>query len=160
MAFGFLRSHDGSSRLDRLKSLSLFVDLTPGELKIVDGLLHERSYVKDEVIFDEGDEGQAIYFILGGKVLICRQGQPVEGRIAELGEGTFFGDLALLDEAPRVAQARAAEDCVLAVFFRDDFLSLLETHALIASKVSLQLARHIARRLREAVGSPSVRQLA
>lgn len=139
-----------SPRLERLRALSLFVNLTPRELQIVDGLLHERDYLKDEVIFDEGEEGQAIYIVLEGTVLICRQDRPVEGRIAELGTGTFFGDLALLDNAPRVAQARAATACRLAVFFRADFLGLLETHALIASKISLQLARHIGIRLREA----------
>ena len=133
-------------------------------MKIVDGLLHERKFVKDEVIFDKGEEGQAIYIIIDGNVLIRHQGQPeeggrvkarrlgdsVDGRIAELGPGTFFGDLALLDNSPRGAQARAASNCTLAVFFRTDFMRLLETHALIGSKISLQLARHIGLRLREA----------
>jgi CRP-like cAMP-binding protein len=50
-----------------------------------------------------------------------------------------------------MAQVRAAENCTLAVFFRDDFMSLLQTHAAIASKISLQLSRHIGKRLREAV---------
>lgn len=164
MILGLFRNHEFSPRLDRLRALSLFINLTPGELKIVDGLLHERDFVRDEVIFDEGDEGQAIYIIIDGHVLIRRQGRPEEGgavkarrlgdsadgRIAELGPGTFFGDLALLDNSPRGAQARAASNCTLAVFFRTDFMRLLETHALIASKISLQLARHIGQRLREA----------
>lgn len=149
MSMGFFRANRSSPRLQRLRSLSLFVNLTPAELAIVDGLLHERDYLEDEVIFDEGEEGQAIYIVLEGSVLICRQGDSGNGRIAELGPGTFFGDLALLDNSPRAAQSRAASDCKLAVFFREDFLGLLETHALIASKISLQLARHIGRRLRE-----------
>jgi CRP-like cAMP-binding protein len=160
LALGFLRSTDSAPRLQRLKALSLFVDLKSSELKIVDGLLHERYYLEDEVIFDEGDEGEAIYIVLEGKVLICRQGQGEEGKIAELGAGSFFGDLALLDNAPRVAQARASEDCTLAVFFRADFMSLLETHAVIASKISLQLAREIARRLRQVVGNRHIDRLA
>jgi CRP/FNR family cyclic AMP-dependent transcriptional regulator len=135
--------------MERLRALSLFVNLTPGELKIVDGLLHERQFLNDEVIFDKGDEGQAIYIIIDGKVLIWPQGKPVDGQIIELGPGTFFGDLALLDDSVRSAQARAAANTTLAVFFRADFMSLLETHGLIATKISLQLARHIGRRLRE-----------
>lgn len=150
----FLFSNDDvSPRLRQIQALSLFSTLGPRELKVVDGLLHERSYFKDEIVFDEGEEGQALYIIMSGKVLICRQGQPVDGRIVELGAGTLFGELALLDDAPRAAQARAADNCMLAVFFRADFLNLLETHAVIASKISLQLARHIGRRLRETVGS-------
>jgi CRP-like cAMP-binding protein len=59
--------------------------------------------------------------------------------------------MALLDDAPRMAQVRAAEDCTLAVLFREDFLGLLHTHALIASKLSLALSHILGNRLREAV---------
>ena len=145
--FGLFLSKKSTPRFERLRALSLFVNLTPREMKIVDGLLHERQFLKDEVIFDEGDEGQAIYIILDGSVLICRQGQ---GAIVELGPGTFFGDLALLDDSVRSAQAKAVTNTTLAVFFRADFMGLLETHGLIASKISLQLARHLGRRLRDA----------
>ncbi len=140
-----------SDRLLRLQALSLFATLDVRELRIVDGLLHERQYQQDEVIFDEGEDGQAIYFVLAGKVTICRQGQPASGRIAELGPGNFFGELALLDNSPRAAQARAATACSLGVFFRMDFQELLETNALTASKLSLQLARHLGARLRDSV---------
>jgi CRP/FNR family cyclic AMP-dependent transcriptional regulator len=146
---GLFRNESTSPRIERLRALSLCRTLTLRELKIVDCLLHERHFFKDEVVFDEGDEGQAIYIILEGRVLICRQGQPVAGKITELEPGTFFGDLALLDNSPRSAQARAAEDTTLAVFFRADFMTLLETHGLIASKISLELARHMGSRLRE-----------
>ncbi|MEZ5613847.1 MAG: cyclic nucleotide-binding domain-containing protein [Rhodocyclaceae bacterium] len=151
----FLFSKDEDSpRLKQLRALSLFSTLSPRELKTVDGLLHERSFLQDEVIFDQGEEGQALYIIESGKVLICRQGQPTGGRIAELGPGRLFGELALLDNSPRAAQARAVENCTLAVLFRADFLGLLETHAVIASKIALQLARHIGQRLRETVNAP------
>lgn len=151
MAMSFLREKLESPKLARLREIPLFSDLNAGELRIVDNLLHERNFVKDEIVFDEGEEGQAIYFILKGKALICRQGRPVDGVIAELSTGQFFGELALLDDSPRMAQVRAAEDCMLAVFFREDFLGLLHTHAGIASKITLQLSRHIGKRLREAV---------
>jgi len=147
--FGLFRRKTDTPRTERLRALSLFVNLTPGELKIVDNLLHERQFLKDEVIFDKGDEGQAIYIIIDGSVLIWPQGKPVGGQIIELGPGTFFGDLALLDDSVRSAQARAGANTTVAVFFRADFMSLLESHGLIASKISLQLARHMGRRLRE-----------
>jgi CRP/FNR family transcriptional regulator, cyclic AMP receptor protein len=151
MVFNFLRERLESPTLARLREIPLFSELGAGELRIVDNLLHERDYIKDEIVFDEGEEGQAIYFILTGRVLICRQGRPVDGVIAELSAGQFFGELALLDDAPRMAQVRAAEDCTLGVFFREDFRNLLQTHANTASKISLQLSRHIGKRLREAV---------
>lgn len=143
------RPRKTTPRLERLRHLSLFVNLTPAELQIVDGLLHEREYLAGEVIFDEGEEGQAIYIIASGEVLICRQGEGDAGRLAQLGPGIFFGELALLDNSPRSAQARAASACQLIVFFRDDFVGLLDTHARIASKISRELARHLGARVRD-----------
>lgn len=143
------RSKKTSPRHERLRNLSLFVNLTQSELQIVDGLVHERAYHAGEVIFDEGEEGQAIYIVAVGEVLICRQGQGNAGRVAQLGPGTFFGELALLDNSPRSAQARAATACQLIVFFRDDFVGLLDTHARIASKISRELARHLGARMRD-----------
>ena len=64
--FSLFRSKKDTPRTERLRALSLFVNLTPGELKFVDGLLHERQFLKDEVIFDKGEEGQAIYIIIDG----------------------------------------------------------------------------------------------
>ena len=146
-------------RQQRLSRLSLFSALTTKELRIVDGLLHQRSYMTGEVIFDEGEEGQALYIIIEGTVDIQRQNGGDEDLLAELQAGAFFGDMALLDKAPRAAQARAASACVLAVLFREDFLALMDTHARIASKVALQMARQMGARVRLQVGERSpVRQ--
>jgi CRP-like cAMP-binding protein len=146
---GFLRPAVGTD-LQALKALSLFADLSPRELKIVQGLLHEREYLAGEVIFDEGEEGNALYIVRTGRVVICRQGRP-EHPIAEIDAGGFFGELALLDPAPRSAQARALEPCKLAVFFGSDFLSLLETESRLSSRILFQFARHLGRRLRGTV---------
>lgn len=136
-------------RLRIVRQLPLFATLSLRELRVVDSLLHERRYLKGEIVFDAGEQGQALYVIVAGRVLICRQGQPDTGRIAELDAGVVFGELALLDNAPRAAQARAVEDCVLASLSRADFESLLDTHAIAASKIALQLARQLGRQLRE-----------
>lgn len=138
-------------RLSRLKGIPLFATLDARELRIVDGLLHERDYLNGEVIFDEGEEGQAIYLIFEGKVLVCHQGEPVKGFIVELPAGTFLGEQALLDHVPRAAQARAVGPCKLGVLFRAEFQSLLEIDARVASKISLQLSKYLSRRLRDVV---------
>ena len=147
--FSLFNSTVASPRLERLRNLSLFVDLTAAELRNVDDLLHEREYVAGEVIFDAGEEGQGLYIVVSGEVAICRQEQGNVKQVAQLGPGTFFGELALLDNLPRSAQARAATPCCLIVFFREDFLDLLHTHARIASKISRELASHLAARVRE-----------
>ena len=147
-----LRGNKGKpdeTRIGQIRRLGLFATLQPTELRVINGLLHDRRYLKDEVIFDEGEDGQALYIVFAGKVLICRQGEPVTGHIVDVAEGAMFGELALLDGSPRSAQARAAEDCLLAALSRADFAGLVETHAVIASKISLQLARSLGQKLRE-----------
>lgn len=122
------------AHLTVLRDVPLFSGLSTHELRTLDDLLHQRSYVNDEVIFDQDEEGQAIYFVLSGKVLISRHGYKKP--IAELEAGQFFGERALLEDVSRIAQARAAADCVLAVLFREDFLVLLQTHPEIAEKIA------------------------
>jgi CRP-like cAMP-binding protein len=146
---GFFRDRKETPRLGTLRQLFLYATLSRAELRVIDGMLHERRYLKGEIIFDEGEEGQTVYAVITGRVLICRQGEPETGRITEIGSGVIFGELALLDDAPRAAQARAAEDCVLASLSRGDFESLLDTHAVVASKIALQLARQLGRQLRD-----------
>jgi CRP/FNR family cyclic AMP-dependent transcriptional regulator len=149
LIFGFLKSPPLSPRLHRLKNSALFNSLTALELKIVDRLMHERRYLADEIVFDEGEEGQALYLIMSGRVGISRAHAGGREVVTELSAGSFFGDLALLDNSPRNAQARAIDNCELAVFFRADFMGLMETDAVVGYKISLALARLIGQRLRD-----------
>ncbi|OQA33356.1 MAG: Cyclic nucleotide-gated potassium channel [Betaproteobacteria bacterium ADurb.Bin341] len=150
--FEFLRGRSSGADL-RLSGTSLFSGLSRVELKTLEGFTHTRHYLPGEIIFDQGEEGQALYIVISGRVLICHPGE-VESPIAELGPGSFFGELALLDDTPRSAQARAGTETELAALFRGDFERLMETHARIASRIALQLARNLGQRLRQAVSRP------
>lgn len=153
MNLNFFLSRRVSSRVERLRALSLLETLTPGELRSVDSLLHEREYLREEIIFDQDEEGQAVYVVLEGSIAIMRKLDGVEQFLAEYRPGDFFGELALLDRQPRAAQARAATNCRLAVLFREDYLNLLNTHAVAASKITLQMARHLAYILRQSAAT-------
>lgn len=137
-------------RIAKLKDVPLFAQLNKRELSTVGRLLHEREFKAGEVIFDEGEEGQALYVVFSGEVIIARKSRP-DTPLAELGPGDFFGDLALIDSAPRAAQARAGKDCLLGVLFRADFHSIRETDPRTGSRLYQQLARHVGRLLRETV---------
>ena len=152
MIFGLFKSQPLSKRQASLKDCVLFASLTPLELKIVDGLMHERRFLGDEIVFDEGEEGQALYLITSGRVVISQAHDSAFKVVAELGPGAVFGDLALLDDTARNAQARAMGNLEVAVFFRADFLGLMETDAKIGYKIALSLARLIGQRLRDWMG--------
>jgi CRP-like cAMP-binding protein len=122
--------------------------------------MHERRYLAGEIIFDEGEEGQALYLVMSGRVTISRQVGAGRELVAELSSGSFFGDMALLDNSPRNAQTRALDNCEVAVFFRADFMGLMETDAVIGYKIALALARYIGSRLRDwMTGKPQVEVL-
>jgi CRP-like cAMP-binding protein len=145
--------HKKEPRVRRgLSQVALFSTLDAKEQRVVSGLLHERRYVTGEVVFDQGEDSQALFVVISGRVLICRQGAPESGRIAEIGPGRAFGELAILGAEPRSAQARAEQDCVLQTLSRRDFDGLVESHKAIALKITLQLSRQLARQLREQTG--------
>src|SRR3954470_8429971 len=87
--FGFSKHRSEHPRIAQIRQLGLFATLRPRELRVIDGLLHEREYLEGEIVFDSGEEGQALYVVLRGRVLICRQGEPVTGRMAEIPAGAL-----------------------------------------------------------------------
>jgi len=134
MLLRYFRRNKEPAHLRILRDVPLFSGLQCHELITLDSLLHQRKYVANEIIFDQDEEGQAIYFILSGKVEVFRKNRAEP--IASLNTGEFFGERALLQNVSRVAQVRASEDCILAVLFRNDFLSLLHTHPQIAEQIT------------------------
>lgn len=138
---------DKTTGKHRLAASELLCDLNRREIAIVEGFSHERHYLAGEVIFDAGEEGHALYLIVQGRVAICRPGEDGTP-LAELGADAFFGEMGLLDNSPRSAQARAIQPSTLLVLPRSDYERLMAAHARIASRIALQLARHLGRRLR------------
>ena len=128
--------------------IKLFSTLTVRELRNIVTVLHHRSYLEGEVVFDEGEVGRAMYFVLDGGVTIQRTLADGHRALAQIGKGEAFGTLALLVDEPRVAQAVARTDCRLAILFRSELQQLLDTRVAAASKLSLELARHLAHFLR------------
>ncbi|MFA6056383.1 MAG: cyclic nucleotide-binding domain-containing protein [Thermodesulfovibrionales bacterium] len=129
-----------------LVKIPIFQDLNSRELNIIKRILHKREYKAKENIFNEGDVGLGMYIIVRGCVrIIC---DPENQLLAELCEGDFFGELALLDEAPRSATAVAKTPCVLLCFFKPELLDLLERNPKLGSRILFKLAWTIGERLK------------
>jgi CRP/FNR family transcriptional regulator, cyclic AMP receptor protein len=129
-----------------LLKIPVFHELTPHELKTIQRILHQREYKQSEVIFAEGDIGLGMYIIEKGIVQIgCKNEHHI---LAELVEGDFFGELALLDDAPRSASAVAKTSASLLCFFKPDLLDLIERNPKLGSKILFRLAWTIGERLK------------
>jgi CRP-like cAMP-binding protein len=136
-----------------LCQLQLFRTLTQRELSLIELILHERTYLSEEVIFEEGEQGLGMYIILEGSVKVIRRGaqRNVLGKqeIATLGPGESFGELALLStEARRSATVIATAPTRLLSLFQAEFFRLLQTHNRLGFKVSYQMACNMADRFR------------
>ncbi|MDX6766139.1 MAG: cyclic nucleotide-binding domain-containing protein [Candidatus Methylacidiphilales bacterium] len=137
--------------LQLLKGIPLFSKLTNQEFIILSQIIHERTYLKGEVIFEECDEGLGMYVVVEGRVQIHRNADGGQVKLSEIEPGAFFGELALLSGAPRSATAICLEPTRLLFFFRPEFMDVLETHGKMGSKLSIQIAIHTAERLRRVV---------
>lgn len=131
-------------------AIKLFSALNAKELRNLNAVLHHRSYIKEEIVFDKGEDGQAVYFVLDGAVTLQRPLPDGDYVLSHMARGDAFGTLALLLDEPRAFQAVAQTDCRLAVLFRSDLQLLFVTQAATASKINLAVARQLARILHNA----------
>src|SRR5262250_3888299 len=142
------RSSPELDRIQFLKTVPFFNQLSNRQLKGVSDIMFERTYDVDELIFEEGQPGAALFLILDGKVAVEVFRETSTTRLAVLQKGTFFGEMALLDETPRSATARALEPTRTLALYRNDLNGLVQRDAKTACQIYRSLAGMIADRLR------------
>jgi CRP/FNR family transcriptional regulator, cyclic AMP receptor protein len=129
-----------------LESVPLFRDLDEEQLATLAAGLRTRRYRRGEVIFHQGDPGDALLIILSGRVKISSPSETgVEAILATLRPGEFFGSLALLDGSPRSASATAVEATETLILPRDRFRQLVNDEPAIRDHVFAELARELRR---------------
>src|SRR5690242_11594173 len=143
----------GSAVQQVMRRVPLFSQLNDDELGRISEPARERSYPKNSVILFEDDPGDALYVVKQGQVKVVLIGE--DGReviLSVLGEGDFFGEMALIDDEPRSAHVIAMGDSTLLVLRREDFQGLLMQTPAIALAMLRELTRRL-RRVDEKVGS-------
>lgn len=129
-----------SNEAESLSKVPLFKRLIPSELE---QLAHEVDQVKfstGETIFNEQDKGDALYVVDSGKVRIWVLDEDVQPvTLAELQEGDFFGELAVLDRGARSTNATALVDTELHRLSSDDFQKFLMEHPDVAIDVICEI---------------------
>jgi CRP/FNR family transcriptional regulator, cyclic AMP receptor protein len=100
-----------------------------------------ESFAAGEAIFDEGTQGDKMYVVYSGEVLIERAGKVLE----VLAPGDSFGEMSLIDGAPRSATARANTKCEVAPITEKAFLFLVHETPIFALTVMHNLADRLRR---------------
>jgi CRP-like cAMP-binding protein len=133
--------------LEVLRSVPLFRQVAETDLQALAQMVHARDFPKGNVILSQGDEGQALFLIRRGQVkvsVLAEDGREVI--LSVLGPGSFFGEMALLDDEPRSAHVIAMEDTTILQLRREDFRNRLKA----APELAVSLLRELSRRLRRA----------
>ena len=123
----------------QLSQAPLFARCSKKELETVGRTVELREAPEGEVLVRQGESGDAFYVIIDGSAVVRRDGRD----IAELGAVDFFGELALLDPAPRNADVVAAGPVRVAAFDEDAFEGLLRELPSINRKLMAAMSKRL-----------------
>ena len=126
----------------------MFEKLVPSEIMEVIHIVEVHQYQAGDVVFNEGDAGDAWYVLYRGSVEVLKHGATGEKKITELGPQACFGEISILDGSPRSATIRASKDSMAFRIPRDAFGDLLDDDHLVAYKLLYQMAILLAERQR------------
>jgi HEAT repeat protein/ATP/ADP translocase len=108
-----------------LKSAPLFAALDSEELAALAEIALENEFAANEIIFEEGQPAHHLYVLARGKVEVFYRVDSREYPVARLGEMECFGEMAIVDEAPRSASVRALESTLVLKIDRESFHELV-----------------------------------
>ena len=140
------------------RKIFLFQDLEDLEIEQVLSRTHPREFFAGSVIIQEGESGDSMYIMVRGEVEITKQltlvldeDTPKERVMIRLKaeDGVYFGEMSLLEDAPRSATVTASSDCLLLELFQKDFLELIQQDPNMGIKLLLRLAQLLSRHLRK-----------
>jgi CRP/FNR family transcriptional regulator, cyclic AMP receptor protein len=147
------RDASGEFRIDLASKRKLFQEqkLSTMEINFLSSLSREKRFRPGEVIFREGESGEVMYVVLDGRVMISKYISGAgEEALAFLERGDYFGEMALIDNQPRSADATAHEGgAVVLAIPREVLNGILDIHKLSSLRLLKILCNLVATRLRE-----------
>ncbi|MBI4396122.1 MAG: cyclic nucleotide-binding domain-containing protein [Elusimicrobia bacterium] len=137
---------------ERLSSFPVFEHLPAGALDRLAESITEELHPQGSILFKEGDEGDAVFFVIRGEVLIRKildKQKATYKILSRVSPGGYFGEMALLEKAPRSASALAVSDVALMKLPSSDFRRLLEGDPQSALQLFRGLVITLSARLRQ-----------
>jgi CRP-like cAMP-binding protein len=137
---------DARSMTDTLGGVPLFAGLGEDGLESLVRGMRIRRFRRGETVFHVGDPGDALFIVISGSIKITLPADTGdEAILATLRPGDFFGELALLDGAPRSATAVAIEATETYILARDRFRELIATEPMMRDAVMATMATEVRR---------------
>jgi serine/threonine protein phosphatase PrpC/CRP-like cAMP-binding protein len=135
---------DVEGKTEILRRIPLFQHMTYKELLAILGIARGRQFEKGQGVIKEGEQGDELFVLFRGKVDVLKSGL----RIAQLKAGGHFGEMGLVDQAPRSATVVAVEDTSGISIDRDSLLKLMRRDSLLAVKLLWSFVQVLSERLR------------
>lgn len=130
-----------------LKTVPLFSSLTDEQLRLLSPFVQLRSYPRSTFILRAGEETDALYVILSGRVkVLIPDEEGHEVILTMMGPHEFFGEMGLLDDQPRSASVETLEQCDMLRFSKAGFMNCLKDNF----ELAMLVIRNLVRRLRDA----------
>lgn len=109
-----------------LAEIPLFAGLSADDIATISSHAVARNYAKHAIIMNEGESSESVYVILTGRIKVYANDAGGNEIILNFqGPGEYFGEMALLDEAPRSASVMTLEPTRLAIISKQDFCSCM-----------------------------------
>ena len=126
----------------------MFEKLDPTEIQEIIHIVEVEQYHAGDIIFKEGDAGDAWFVLYSGAVEVLKHGAAGEKKIIELGPQSCFGEISILDGSPRSATIHVTEDSVVFRVPRKAFIELIDDNHLVSYKLLHHMAILLAERQR------------
>ncbi|MEQ8334939.1 cyclic nucleotide-binding domain-containing protein [Nisaea sp.] len=132
-----------NEEVELLRNIPLFAKIEPSKLKLLAFTSERLNYADGQVLFSQGDSGDAAYIIIGGtaSVLIGTENGMVE--VAQLSKGDVVGEIAILCDVPRTATVKAKESLTTLKISKDAFFRLVTDFPQIAVEIMRELAARL-----------------
>ena len=128
-----------NEQVDAVASVSLFQGLTKTDLKRILKEFEPQSFSEGQTIVAEGQGGGRFYVILSGRADVIIGGRKKK----QMGPGSSFGEMSLLDDQPRSATIKAATKVEALAITSWNFLALLEENFNLTKKIMAQMSKRI-----------------
>jgi serine/threonine protein phosphatase PrpC len=139
------RSAELTLKLDVLKTMQMFRYLSYKELVRVSGIAEMVDVESGKTIFSAGEPGDTMYIVASGSVRLTK----ADAKVAELGKGQHFGEMALIDRTSRSLTAVATSDAQLIAITRKEFMDLIKREPASAVKLLWAFVQVLGARLRK-----------
>jgi len=141
-----------SDKILLLRGIDIFEDLAVGELAAVASVTEEIDYPAEEIVIREGEAGEQMYLIIKGEVSVIKaHGTEDELELDRIGEGDYFGEMALFEDIKRTATIRTEADSRLLILHKQEFTEIVREYPQIALEICKVLSgriRHLHEKLK------------